>query len=338
MESLPKRSDDIYKEIESFEEYELTQCVAYEMAIRNDDNLKAIEEVVKYWNDNNEDISKIYQTMQEKINAIDCIDWRYNDTRLSDINEIIKKVNDFSEKSKRNFETTSLSTDKSKIEIREGKGYSVYTNLISYGSSYVSNGLHIFDNFKRPKLNINPLNSRSATIELDLNKPLSELKAYITHVYKDLENNKENNKDILKAPLELLGKTLDDAIPQKDYPKKPTAKKMADMFFIYDFVKARRNEIKAYNDEVQKKYDEKISYIVNDKDLSTKHKKIQKSEMKTDYLNDTLDTKIIDIFNENEVTKPLNLSGAHISKLYYAINPYIDDLKYKELITRVSTI
>ena len=43
MESLPKRSDDIYKEIESFEEYELTQCVAYEMAIRNDDNLKAIE-------------------------------------------------------------------------------------------------------------------------------------------------------------------------------------------------------------------------------------------------------------------------------------------------------
>lgn len=33
--SLPKRTDDIYKEIENFEDYEYTNCIAYEMAIRN---------------------------------------------------------------------------------------------------------------------------------------------------------------------------------------------------------------------------------------------------------------------------------------------------------------
>ena len=37
MGNLPKRDDEIYKEIESFKDYELTQCVAYEMAIRSSD-------------------------------------------------------------------------------------------------------------------------------------------------------------------------------------------------------------------------------------------------------------------------------------------------------------
>lgn len=35
MNTLPNRNDDIYKEIESFKDYEYTNCIAYEMAIRN---------------------------------------------------------------------------------------------------------------------------------------------------------------------------------------------------------------------------------------------------------------------------------------------------------------
>jgi hypothetical protein len=35
MDRLPQRDDLIYKEIEEFQDYELTNCVAYEMAIRN---------------------------------------------------------------------------------------------------------------------------------------------------------------------------------------------------------------------------------------------------------------------------------------------------------------
>ena len=39
---LPKRSDSIYKEIEEFEDYEYSNCIAYEMAIRNKEVQKVI--------------------------------------------------------------------------------------------------------------------------------------------------------------------------------------------------------------------------------------------------------------------------------------------------------
>ena len=37
---LPKRKDPIYKEIEEFKDYEFTNCIAYEMAIRNKQVIK----------------------------------------------------------------------------------------------------------------------------------------------------------------------------------------------------------------------------------------------------------------------------------------------------------
>ena len=40
MDKLPQRDDLIYKEIEEFQDYELTNCIAYEMAIRNKDVIK----------------------------------------------------------------------------------------------------------------------------------------------------------------------------------------------------------------------------------------------------------------------------------------------------------
>ena len=39
---LPKRKDPIYKEIEEFKDYEFTNCIAYEMAIRNKEVQKVI--------------------------------------------------------------------------------------------------------------------------------------------------------------------------------------------------------------------------------------------------------------------------------------------------------
>ncbi|MFK5937080.1 MAG: hypothetical protein QM497_01675 [Sulfurimonas sp.] len=55
MINIPKRSDTIYKEIEEFEDYELTQCVAYEMAIRNEYNLKLLDEIVGIYTNNKEE-------------------------------------------------------------------------------------------------------------------------------------------------------------------------------------------------------------------------------------------------------------------------------------------
>ncbi len=47
MDKLPKRSAPVYEEIENFKDYELTECIAYEMAIRNDENIENIKNFIK---------------------------------------------------------------------------------------------------------------------------------------------------------------------------------------------------------------------------------------------------------------------------------------------------
>ncbi|MDD2292060.1 MAG: hypothetical protein PHV52_07265 [Aliarcobacter sp.] len=48
MVKLPQRDDLIYKEIEEFQEYELTNCIAYEMAIRNTELKKLLKKIMQY--------------------------------------------------------------------------------------------------------------------------------------------------------------------------------------------------------------------------------------------------------------------------------------------------
>lgn len=45
---LPGRNDDIYTVIEGFKDYEYTNCIAYEMAIRNDEVKSLLREIVNY--------------------------------------------------------------------------------------------------------------------------------------------------------------------------------------------------------------------------------------------------------------------------------------------------
>lgn len=47
--TIPTREDAIYKEIENFQEYELTQCVAYEMAVRCPTNHQLIKNFINYY-------------------------------------------------------------------------------------------------------------------------------------------------------------------------------------------------------------------------------------------------------------------------------------------------
>lgn len=44
---LPKRDSRVYTDIEKLKDYELTNCIAYEMAIRNDMNIKNIDKFVR---------------------------------------------------------------------------------------------------------------------------------------------------------------------------------------------------------------------------------------------------------------------------------------------------
>lgn len=67
---MPKRDDPQYIEIENFEEYELTNCIAYEMVIRNDEFTKGKKELSALYNKFHNFSSLCYQNYQKEFNKI----------------------------------------------------------------------------------------------------------------------------------------------------------------------------------------------------------------------------------------------------------------------------
>jgi hypothetical protein len=57
MEDLPKLTDSIYKEIEEFEDYEYSNCIAYEMCIRN----KEVKRLFEILNNGKNEIQGLYK-------------------------------------------------------------------------------------------------------------------------------------------------------------------------------------------------------------------------------------------------------------------------------------
>ena len=102
--------------------------------------------------------------------------------------------------------------------------------------------------------------TNQTNITLNMSLPEEELVAYIKHIKKTLSD--ENTKE-LKSPNKLLGRDIQEVKKTKHYPKKQTAKKLADMFFVYDYVTARIDEYTTNNQDSIKNeiFDELESYI-----------------------------------------------------------------------------
>lgn len=260
MNKFPKRDDEIYKEIESFQEYEFTQCVTYEMAIRNSNNIEKIEKLISFYTTNQQVIfnivkdqkfylsqqipSKEFSTIISIIHDIDFVSYDYLETRFN-FYQILQEVNLHKQKFEKRddfFETLG--------ETIERDVYTKITKLtkitnINPSEYFYFGESKIYTKFKRPKIKIDSYITKKTTLEININKPLNEILAYITNVKKDLEE----NKGILKAPIELLGESLKDAVPYKNHVKKTTAQKMADWFFIYDYYKIAKPNSKK-SDEI----------------------------------------------------------------------------------------
>ena len=379
MRDLPKRID--YKEIESFEPYELTQCVAYEMAIRSAkefikkiDRQEIISKVSLYesdkvifypyeamidsMNNNAEWVSyikligemierywlcynrvKSYKQNNRLPAKLKNLKWSDAQVHLT-LEDYQYQFNEFCKKSSIKFNgkiyigKVSISDFINRVS---NDAYSFYQSKTKRNDEGIRedtlyNNVKIEENFKRPKLLIPKDLKKDIELVININLPKAEIFAYIERI----KNDYDKDNSIIKTPIELLGETLNEATQQKNYPKKPTALKMADMFFIYDYIKARQDYIEEENKSNEAKFEIEIEDIK--KYHIGKDRKSRVAYAKAEYLESTLNTNITDIFKEDELTEPLSLSHANISKLYYAIKPYIDDLKYKELITGVRTI
>lgn len=274
MDKLPQRDDLIYKEIEEFQDYELTNCIAYEMAIRSQDCTYSIEvinpDVISGIDLNNTNISdsdknylldvielsdyiKIFSN--NKSNKLNFIEFLQMDEQIkSMMNETMNFEDRLNKYGK--VECLKILNKKSKKEI--------LNKLINPPKLNMKHS--------RPKIKINETSLFS--IDLNLNLSKEELIAYISKIKDDFD--KDNS--IIKTPLELLGETLEKS-DNKKIPKKPKASVYADWFYIYDYWKYEKalgktdkdifvaleveNDV-PYKEDMIRKIRDKMKYFIDD--------------------------------------------------------------------------
>ncbi|QOY54030.1 hypothetical protein HUE87_09045 [Candidatus Sulfurimonas marisnigri] len=126
------------------------------------------------------------------------------------------------------------------------KGFYVLQEMHKHNKTYAIN--HILPNFKR-KIH----NSNQVATFLNFSLPLNEILEYISHIKNTLNDQGNIDERIIKSPAELLGEKLDKADDINNMCSEnrnsnlkcfegrkglTKTEKFADMFFIYDMIKA----------------------------------------------------------------------------------------------------
>ncbi len=321
MNDLPKRDDKIYKEIEEFKDYELTYCIAYEMAIRNDE------------------VKRLFGILEDKKK-----NFKIDDNTVKIIQTMMRVHGEL-----RNYGLDYITSNAHKYAIdykidNELVAYQ-YDNELNYSDMLVNkvinnktnNKLNIIEkmykpNFSRPQLTFK--NSKIISVDINPALPKKELLAYIEKIKDDFDKGYLE----IQTPAELLNEEIQKVDNFDTRAMLTKQKRLADMFFIYDYATYRMKEVKEYNERYKAELDEKLSFIKNDKTLTAKEKKIQEMEAKKEFIEAKSEAKIKSICNEDDVCNQVGLQGDSVYKYYLAIKPYIEEKRYKELITGVSIL
>lgn len=396
---IPTREDDIYEEIENFQEYELTQCVAYEMAVRNKDvvalldslgvtkgisnvngyldllskiNNTTAKELLKYGINYLQHIKYLFLTKPSlDMTLTDKIVFNPLDVKLLNIlteNEIFKIANYEMDIDDALPENTNIDMYCNHFKNNLKNNYNDLEGIFNTKSIEVikiaikrKHTIPVETHFSRPKLELSLI--PSTTIELNLELPEKELISYIKAIKQRYsmyigDADEETGKLTINpnTPLEYLGlkgklkvekstaslSFIDgkffDAKKNENFPKKPNTEKYADMFFIYDYVSTRLKDVKYHNDKCKQDYEEKISTINSNNDLSTRDKREQRKQASNDYNGMKSDATIRKICEEEELELQLDIKADAIHKYYYTVKPYIEECRYKELITGLSIL
>lgn len=190
---------------------------------------------------------------------------------------------------------------------------------------------NINTHFQRKIYDTNQIN-----VALNMSLPEDELVEYIKYIKKTLSDEKSKK---LKSPNKLLGKEVKDAEKTANYPKKPTVKKLADMFFVYDYITAKLEELKSDSQLMTEEYNENKENIKNDKSCTTKEKEIQLEELLKEYEENKTSIKVENIFKDfDKPIKGIDFKSSTASNYYYALKPYIEECRYSEFLTGESII
>ena len=358
---LPKRSDLIYKEIEEFEDYEYSNCIAYEMCTRNKEVKKLLNIIINKFDEIFEATEFEFiinkEAIEKECNELKKYGIGFN-TLSSILTDIFYEINDIE------VGKSSLNILYENDLILDRKDY-LYVDPYDDGIvGVLENGDEEIIPYKQMNLDYIPLIKKSYSrptlkidkskifkVELNLSLPKEELLDYVSKIKDDFNNKtnamirtpidlliydsslmeyigKENNTSEINRKLDALEDILLDDKTDNSNIKKLKKKLIADSFFIYDYVTARQEQIKQMNNQIIEEYEDKIQNIKNDsEDNKTSRINYLKKELSQDKIN-TTDTQILEELKEIE-----NIPYGTARRYYDDIKPFIDDCKYKELIT-----
>lgn len=224
MYNVPKRDNYIYKEIEKFQDYELTECIAYEMAIRT--------LLVKKYLDglNKINLKELYKLEEQILN--EC--WLHykdiyleHDEKYNITNEMPSHINN---------KTTLLEiTDSDYNEI------SVIDNNELSRQSYKTTS--------RPLLSIPKEHKNDISVQINFNLPKKEIITYIEKM-KDFNDKKfsigMSPKTVIKDDVMKY-----DNVTFKSKGKSATLQeRWAESFYIYDCYKILKSSSNKSNEEI----------------------------------------------------------------------------------------
>ena len=266
---LPKRSNLIYKEIEEFEDYEFTNCIAYEMCTRNKEVKKLLNIIINKFDEifeaNEFEFIINKEAIEKECNELKKYGIGFN-TLSSILTDIFYEINDIE------VGKSSLNILYENDLILDRKDY-LYVDLIDDGIvGVLENGDEEIIPYKQMNLDYIPLIKKSYSrptlkidkskifkVELDLSLPKEELLDYVSKIKeaKDMIKTpidlliydsslmeyigKENNTSEINRKLDALEDILLDDKTDNSNIKKLKKKLIADKFFIYDYVTARQD-------------------------------------------------------------------------------------------------
>ena len=255
---IPNRDDKQYTNIENFKEYELTYCIAYEMAIRNDEVIKSVKRfVIDFINDDRHlrtailDTSKFkkcYDDAQILLNHfINPLNLYTEYHFFYELNKALKNAKELEkeEEAKGAFIFNFLKTITykpntnyySKKEITEDDPFfyeyqrtPLYTSFVSHEEKK-EEGIRtvhhnsITPNYSRP-LCIDFKEIKERNIIFNLAVPTSELVDFIKRFKEEYDNN--------QAIVKNYNQFFNNFKEEKNITLPSIRKRYADMFFCYD--------------------------------------------------------------------------------------------------------
>lgn len=322
-----KRGDQCYREIEQFKDYELSNCIAYEMAIRNPEYIRKVKIFTK-------EIAKINNKLMEKIPAFE---EKYK--REKNITTVLPTDREYLRAMEMNIgKVLSEFHNKSKKEALEEFGIQ-YLHLNSpLGATKTVQGLtntvQFIENkdflrnkselrFVRPKLDFR--NMKTTEVKLNMSLPKEELIAYVDELIKQIQADLSQ----VITPYEYYEIEMEEVCNDPDMPKNKTSGKtiqkvLADRFFMYD----RYKQIKKVHERCKRKkkflFNQKRKLINGRDDLDKYDKKNELENLKEqfishDYSNKStvLDLKIrkeLDLYEEERtlIEKYENNKKTHV--------------------------